>query len=221
MRSYQDIVTHVEGLFADAQARSLSRRGMMTTAAKVAGGGAIALAIAGTPMVGRLRHVSAQDFSGDQDIIDYALTLEHLEYAFYRDGLNNFSTRQFRRLGRTDIRGRFLAIRDHEAVHVDTLQGFSDVQECTYDFGYSDIKEFAAIAQVLENTGVKAYLGAAPFIQSADVLALAGSIVTVEARHAAYLNQINGDSPFPSAFDDSASRDEVLGAAGGFIVSCP
>ncbi|MEO5577368.1 MAG: hypothetical protein ABIR67_08630, partial [Gaiellaceae bacterium] len=46
-------------------------------------------------------------------------------------------------------------------------------------------------------------------------------IATVEARHAAYLNLINRDSPFPFAFDAGKKPSEIFDAAKGFIVSCP
>jgi hypothetical protein len=72
---------------------------------------------------------------------------------------------------------------------------------------------------VLENTGVAAYAGAAPFVESPDLLGVALSIHSVEARHAALLNDINGESFFPDAFDSSLSQQEVLDAVGPFIES--
>jgi hypothetical protein len=49
----------------------------------------------------------------------------------------------------------------------------------------------------------------------------AATVATVEARHASYLNVINGEIPFPAAFDTPKSRAEVLAIAGQFITSCP
>jgi hypothetical protein len=71
----------------------------------------------------------------------------------------------------------------------------------------------------LENVGVAAYDGAGQFLKNADLLTAAGSIVAVEARHASYLNLVNGTSPFPAAVETPMTPDEVLAAAGGFIVS--
>jgi len=54
-------------------------------------------------------------------------------------------------------------------------------------------------------------------VESPDLLGVALSIHSVEARHAALLNSLNGDSPFPDAFDSAASQEEVLSAVSGFI----
>ena len=70
------------------------------------------------------------------------------------------------------------------------------VERATYDFGVTDAASFLATAMTLENVGVAAYDGAGQFIQNADLLTAAGSIVAVEARHAAYLNLVNLESPF-------------------------
>jgi len=76
-----------------------------------------------------------------------------------------------------------------------------------------------AVAQALENTGVGAYTGAAASIADDDLLTAALTIHGVEARHASYLNILNGDAPFPDAFETPLSPDEVLAIAGPFIVT--
>ncbi len=169
--------------------------------------------------------VAAQEMPSDLDVLNYALTLEHLEYAFYRDGIGLFSFGQ-------DSRGQSIdtnlaAIRDHEGAHVETLAsvitdlGGEPVAEAAYDFGdaYSDPTAFLATAAALENTGVSAYDGAAQFITDPDLLTAAGSIVAVEARHASYLNLLTGELPFPAAFETPLTMEEVLEIAGPFIVS--
>jgi hypothetical protein len=67
---------------------------------------------------------------------------------------------------------------------------------------------------------VSAYDGAISLIETEDLLTAGATIATVEARHASYLNLLNGDSPFPDAFDEPLTPKEVLDAAGGFIVEC-
>ncbi len=161
------------------------------------------------------------------DVLNYALTLEHLEYAFYRDGLEQFSAEDFAAAGYSgNVYGWFEIIRDHEDEHVQTITqvitdlGGEPVAEAEYDFGYADLAGFVRVAQVLENTGVSAYQGAAQFLIDEDALLTAAlTIHGVEARHAAYLNGLRGESPFPKAFNPSQTPDEVLAAAGDFIVS--
>jgi AraC-like DNA-binding protein len=161
------------------------------------------------------------------DVLNYALTLEHLEHAFYRDGLEEFTAEDFTAAGYTaNVYDYFGLIRDHEREHVDTITkvitdlGGEPVAEAAYDFGYSDLAGFVGVAQVLENTGVSAYQGAAQFLIDEDELLTAAlTIHGVEARHAAYLNGLQGDSPFPDAVNPTLTPDEVLAAAGPFIVS--
>lgn len=161
------------------------------------------------------------------DVLNYALTLEHLEYAFYRDGLTTYSADDFAAAGYAEnVYGWFEIIRDHEMEHVTTITsvindlGGEPVAEAQYDFGYADLAGFVGVAQVLENVGVSAYQGAAKsLIGENELLTAALTIHGVEARHAAYLNGLQGESPFPDAFNPTLTPDEVLAAAGPFIVS--
>jgi hypothetical protein len=161
------------------------------------------------------------------DVLNYALTLEHLEYAFYRDGLTEFGADDFTSAGYADnVYEWFGIIRDHEMEHVETITqvitdlGGAPVAEANYDFGYTDLAGFVGVATALENTGVGAYQGAAQFLIDEDALLTAAlTIHGVEARHAAYLNGLTGESPFPEAFNPTLTVDEVLEIAGPFIVS--
>ncbi len=117
-------------------------------------------------------------------------------------------------------------IRDHEVEHVDFLRGAlggQAVGPCEFDFssGLSNVGAFLETAQLLENTGVMAYDGAIRYVDAGDNLQAGAQIATVEARHAAYLNLINRDSPFPTAFDQGKKPSEIFAAASPFIVSCP
>jgi len=204
-----------------------SRRRFLAGSAKVAGGGALALAFVGTPGLPGFRGANAQEaFADDVEVLNYALTLEHLEHAFYRDGIEQFGADSFGDDGFGNPIGTFLeAIRDHEQAHVETLTqvitdlGGEPVEEAEYNFGVADATGFLATAAVLENVGVQAYDGAGQFISNPDLLTAAGTIVAVEARHAAYLNLVTGVLPFPAAVETPLAPADVLAAAGPFIVT--
>ncbi len=83
-----------------------------------------------------------------------------------------------------------------------------------------DEKRFLKLAYVLENTGVGAYNGAGPAIQNVALLAAAGSIVQVEARHAATIGLLTGRFVVPNGgFDEPLTMKEVLAKAGPLIKS--
>jgi hypothetical protein len=80
---------------------------------------------------------------------------------------------------------------------------------------------FLETASVLEGVGVSAYLGAAASISTAAYLTAAGSILTVEARHNAYIRAALGERPFAQPFDTPLDYNEVYTLASPFIVDCP
>jgi len=208
----------------------------------VLAGGGILLGRPGTAFAGH------SDAIPDADILNYALTLEYLEATFYTQALGGSGTTGVPASAATFNRGAITGsgifagfggrirssaygylsdIRDHEIIHVEFLRGqlgAAAVGPCTFDFStaLASVESFVEIAQVLENTGVMAYDGAIRYVDAGDVLQAGAQIATVEARHAAYLNLINGDSPFPpSAFDEGKPPSEIFKAASPFIVGCP
>ena len=157
----------------------------------------------------------------DLEIVQYALTLEHLETDFY-DAVIKSGAVKDRKLADTAK-----SIRDNEQAHVDALTqtveqlgGKPKRPRTTFDAviegGQKMILETAA---TVENLGVAAYLGQAPRINSKEILASALAIHTVEARHAAALNKVVGKTIVPDdAFAKPASMKEVLPQVQPFLV---
>ncbi len=175
----------------------------------------------GGPAYQRLMAIQTT-FADDVEVLNYALTLEHLEAAFYElAGDYDLGTDPYG----NSINDYVTMVGEHETTHVDTLTsvitdlGGEPVARAEYDFGVTDAVSFLETAATLENVGVAAYDGAGQFIENPDLLTAAGTIVAVEARHAAYLNLVVGENPFPAAFETPMTPDEVLEAAGPFIVS--
>jgi rubrerythrin len=168
-----------------------------------------------------VREAIAQEGGGDVDILNFALTLEYLETAYY--------TQALKRVGGLsgDVKSLATEIRDNEAEHVaaltQTIQdlGGSPVKAPRVDFGKAFASEmsFLKLAQTLEDTGVSAYNGAAPAIESTEVLAAAGSIVQVEARHAAAIRSLNGNPLSDGGFDKTLEMQQVLDAVKPFVKS--
>ncbi|OCK86441.1 hypothetical protein K432DRAFT_387789 [Lepidopterella palustris CBS 459.81] len=164
----------------------------------------------------------------DIDILQFALTAEHLESAFYAQGFAKFPASDFKALGLSDQSiAALLAVGQSEATHVSTLlsaiasAGFQPVQPCQYNFGFTDAAGMVATARVLEAVGVSAYLGAAPLINSSAVLSVAATIATVESRHQTFIRVASSVNPIPAAFDTPLGPRAVFTLAAQFITSCP
>jgi rubrerythrin len=149
----------------------------------------------------------------DVDILQFALTLEHLEAAMYTEMLAaNILTGKERTY--------FTAFGAAEAAHVVgltdglTAAGVEPVAALeSYNFpAFTSRQAILDFAKVAEDLGVGAYQGAAAAIANKDYLAVAGSIVQVEARHAAIVNILLGQKPVPAAVTSSLTVDEVLAA---------
>lgn len=147
----------------------------------------------------------------DVDILQFALTLEHLESAMYSQMLAaNILT------GKEQT--YFTNFGAAEAAHVTALTdglsaaGVEPVAALdSYNFPAFDSRQaILDFAKVAEDIGVGAYQGAAAAIANKDYLAAAGSIVQVEARHAAIVNVLLGMKPVPAAVTSSLTVDEVL-----------
>jgi len=155
----------------------------------------------------------------DVDILNFALTLEYLETDFYK-----VKAKSLKLSGA--VRNVAAEFGDQEAQHVDALTkaiqgaGGMPAKKPTFVFPATDEKSFLKLAYVLENTGVGAYNGAGPAIQNVALLAAAGSIVQVEARHAATIGLLSKQSVVPNGgFDKPLTKQQVLAKAAPLIKS--
>ena len=165
-------------------------------------------------------------FEAPVDVVNYALTLEHIEATFYREAVEMFAAADYEAIGlQGGVADRISMIADAEKAHVDALTavvgqlGGTAVEEGKYDFGYTDLAGFLSLAATIEGVGVAAYGGAAQYLMGEnDLLTAALTIHGVEARHAAYLNVLTGANPFPEAFEAPMAPADVVETVTPFIV---
>jgi hypothetical protein len=187
------------------------------------GGGAVLAALAPDALASGKGRPPASFGKGDIGILNYALTLEYLEAAFY----NGASAA---RLPLDPQAAAFLkVVTKDENAHVAFLKralGKKAVKRPKFDFKGTNTNAgmFMATSQVLENTGVHAYSGQALNISSPAYVKAALSILTVEARHASVIGLLNvpsGAAIAPNGpFDTPLPASKVLAdvKSTGFIV---
>jgi len=150
----------------------------------------------------------------DLDILNYALTLEHIEATFYSQvNPMDAPTRQ--------VADYVKIVASHERAHVQALTAaikqLGGVPVAAKKYAFPKIS--LPFGVVVENLGVGAYLGAAPMIKTPSLLLTAASIVTVEARHASAWASLNQDKDFTKgAFDMGITQDKVVAAVTPFFV---
>jgi hypothetical protein len=122
----------------------------------------------------------------------------------------------------TSSKQAFTEIMNDEDQHVqylqDALKSAARPKPTFQKLEQTDTQAFASMAQQLENVGVGAYLMAAPALTSKDTLLAAGSILTIEARHAGFLNALL-QKPLSAngAFDKPMTQAEIVSAVSPFI----
>jgi Ferritin-like domain len=174
---------------ADLLQRSIVAGGALTAAGTLVGGLAVPAGSAPSP-------------TQDAEILNFALLIEYVSAGFYAAasdrGVLTGELEEFARV-----------VGDHERRHVDFLReqlGSGAGREPQLDFGnaVTSPKRFVAAAILLEDLTVVAYNGQAPNL-TAGALAAAARIVSVEARHAAWIRDLDGQNPAPFAADRPVS----------------
>jgi hypothetical protein len=181
--------------------RNVIRRALVAGGTLTLGG----VAIAGLPQLASSAPSPAQDVR----VLNFALTLEHLEAEFYADAIRRGQlTGELKKFARV--------VGAHERAHVlfiDKTLGNAARAQPTFAFGAAtrDPARFTAAALALEDLSVAAYNGQAANLTK-GALAAAARIVSVEARHAAWIRFIAGKVPAPDPTDKPATEAGAMAA---------
>ncbi len=205
--------------------KALSRRGFLGQASAAAG--IMVLAAACDKDDDMMPSDGIDLGSGDVGILNYAYALEQLEAAFYTMVIAT----PYSGISASE-RALLTDIRDHEIAHREFFKaalGTAAIPALEFNFSsvnFSNRDSVLATSKAFEDLGVSAYNGAGKLISNPDYLTLAGKIVSVEARHAAYIRDLISNGSFAdttvidmNGLDTSRMPSEVLMAASSFLKS--
>lgn len=208
--------------FNSDRTKALSRRNFL---GYLGGASALMLTAAACKKEDNMNNSGTDLGSGDIGILNYAYALEQIEAAFYTKILES----PYGNI--TSAESALLAdIRDHEIAHREFFKnalGAKAIPTLELDFSainFSSRDNVLATAKTFEDLGVTAYNGAGKLITNPDYLVLAGKIVSVEARHAAYIRDLISNGSFAdntaidiNGLDMARTPNEVLTLAGPFV----
>lgn len=167
--------------------------------------------------------------SGDTGILNYAYALEQLEAAFYTAVVSNAS---FSTIFSAEEQTILTDIRDHEIAHREFFKAalktnaIGDLEVDFSGINFANRESVLTTAKTFEDLGVAAYNGAGNLLSDANLLLVAGKIVSVEARHAAAIRDLlnpksvdfaGNDAVDAMGLDAAKMPSEVLTAADPFI----
>lgn len=180
-----------------AAQRAVSRRRFLGYAGALAGAGMLLQACNNDDNDNPIPDNRINLGSGDVGILNYAYALEQLEAAFYTQVIATQYS------GITAAETALLTdIRDHEVAHREFFKraiGTAAIPALEVNFASINFGDRASVlgtAKAFEDLGVSAYNGAGKLITTPDYLVLAGKIVSVEARHAAYIRDLISNGSF-------------------------
>jgi hypothetical protein len=166
--------------------------------------------------------------TGDYAILNFAYALEQIEAAFY----TKVSASYYAGIT-TDEQTLLSDIVKHEIVHREFFKivlgsnAIPSLAANQFNFSTIDFTSRSSVlmaAQAFEDLGVQAYNGAGSYIVNPAYLVVAGQIVSVEARHAAYLRDLNKPYSFAdstlldaNALEQSKKPRVVMAIAGAFV----
>jgi hypothetical protein len=179
----------IADLYGDTRAEFLRKA--------VIGGGTLLAALAASPLVQGERLAPS-----DTRIFQYALNFEYLQATFYTE------TEQAGTVARMgpakEVWARTLGA--HERAHVRIIKkvlGKDATKKPFFDFhGKTESKEqFIRTAVAMEDLTTALLTGVTPALRSRGLTAAAFSLLTVEARHAAWARHLSGIIPALRPFD--------------------
>jgi hypothetical protein len=197
-----DLATEVSPDGVAAVARS--SRGDLLKSTLVGGGvlvaGGVYLAL---PELG----ASAPRKARDIQVLNFLLLLEYAQASFYDDALAGGKLRG-------ELREFAQTARRHEQEHIDALRqrlGKRARKSPRFDFSdeIGDSEVFKRTAFSLEESACGSYIGQAGNL-SRGLRPLAAGIVSIDARHAAWIRDILGRNPAPFAADRTKEPEVVL-----------
>lgn len=195
-----NIIQEIEEIDPEFQERINPRRAALKNITSF--GTKVALAAMPFAFGTMFKKAYGQTTTGAAGVLNFALTLEYLEYEFYRAAVAS---------GIIPNGPALIAltkIRDHEMAHVNFLKtaittagatpiaplsaaDFDFTAKGTFPTVFSDYDTLLAVACTFEDTGVRAYKGQAPnLIGTGAILTAALNIHSVEARHASHIRQM-------------------------------